>query len=98
MNAAFSRQSHREDERLVHYHRGIRSFQGIRDKGCTRFVLYRSDVGRPENRSDVDEEGGISHTPPKTNPAVKGRDYKTSGIDRTGTITWVQIPVRENIV
>ena len=65
---------HEEDERLLHDRPGILGFQGIRDNGYTRFVLYWRDVGCPENRSDVDEEGCIGHAPSKANPAAKDLD------------------------
>ena len=82
----------KEDERLSHGQPSIHGLQGIRDNGFTRFVLHRRDVGCPENRSDVDEKGGIGHMPPETNPAIKVRGYKTSGRDHTGAITGVQSP------
>ena len=84
----------KRDRRLLHDRLAHDGLQGIRDNGFTRFVLYRRDVCCPENRSDVEEEGSVSHTPPQTSPAIKGRDYETFGT-RTGAITLVQSPVRE---
>ena len=69
-------QYHEEYEYLLHNHPGIHSLQGIRDNRFTRFVVHRGDVGCPENRSHIDEEGGISHTPSKTNSTIKVRDYE----------------------
>ena len=63
---------------LLHDQPGIHGFQGIRDDGFTCCVLDRRNVGCPENRSNVDKEGGIRHMAPKTNPVIKGRDYENT--------------------
>ena len=67
---------HEENERLLRDPCVIQGFQGIWDDGFTHLILYRRDVCCPENRSDADEEGGISHVPSKTNPAIKGRNHE----------------------
>ena len=48
-------QYHEEGERHLHDQPGIYGLQGIWDNGFTCFVLYRGDVGCPENRSDIDK-------------------------------------------
>ena len=81
---------------LLHDRRSLQGFQGIRDDGLIRFVLYRRDVGCPEDRCDVDEECGINHAPSKANPVAKNLDYENVlEIVTLVFITWVHSPARE---